>query len=440
MAITSKRALARAAALGTAGALALGTLLGCSSGGSSGGGDEPSGTLHVLVSSAPGSDKAFKNLNADFEKKYPKVTVDFSSVPNASFAASRSSRLTAGNLDVTLGAPVEVPKWAHGKESDDALAADAGLFMDLTDEGFVKNFTPSVIDSLKYKGKLYTIPTGLSYSTGVFYNKKIFQENGLDVPTTWSEFQDVVSKLEAAGVTPFGIGGKDGWPAGLVMMGSVQSLYPTADDKVDLARGIWDGSIKLTDPKEVHVLEQTQYVYDHAQKNFAGVPYTEIPSEFANGQFAMTVDGTWDQTTIDAAVDGKFDYGVFPFPSSGNADDNKHLGGKVELRLLAAKSAPNKTAALADLDFFSQPKEYAKFVQTSGFAPAEPDVPVSDFLQSIEPYTSTFQPEWDTIWYINADAGAPAMLAFNYAGIAPLGTGTAKDAAAAAADAWSAAG
>src|SRR6185369_12546914 len=113
--------------------------------------------------SADASDRAFRQLSTDFEAAYPGVHVDFSSVPNDAFAAARSSRLTAGTLDVTLGQPVEVPSYIkNGSESDDDLAADAGLFLDLSNQAFLKNFTPSVIDSLKYKGKSYTVPTGLS--------------------------------------------------------------------------------------------------------------------------------------------------------------------------------------------------------------------------------------------------------------------------------------
>lgn len=437
----TRAAVARIAAISGLTALVASSLLGCASNDAPADGGEPSGTLQVLVSSAQGSDNAFKELNTAFEAAYPDVKVEFSSVPNDAFPASRSSRLTAGNIDITLGQPVEVPAFAKdGQKSDDALAADAGLFLDLTDEPFLDNFTPSVIDSLKYDGKVFVVPTGLSYYTGVFYNKDIFTANGLDVPTTYSEFQNVVDTLKAAGVTPVGIGGKDGWPASTPMGAAVQSLYPTKQDKVDLASSIYDGSVKLTDKKPVEVLTQLKYIFDAAQPNFAGVPYTAIPGEFSSGNVAMTFDGTWNQTTYDAAINGAFDYGYFPYPASENADDNKYLGGKVEIRMVAAANAPNKTAALAYLDFFSQKDNYAKFVETCGFAPAEPGIASSAFLEEIAPYTEQFEPAWDGVWYINAKAGPAALLAFNYAGVAPMGTGTPEEAAQAAQTDWDAAG
>jgi raffinose/stachyose/melibiose transport system substrate-binding protein len=422
-----------------AGALAVGTMAGCSASSSDSGSGDPSGTLQVLVSSADASDKAFKDLNAAFMKKYPKVKVVFSSVPNNNFNASRSSRLTAGNLDVTLAQPREVPSYAKGvAASDDNAAADAGLFVDLSKESFMKNFTPSVLDSLKYNGKQYTVPTGLSYYTGVFYNKSIFDKYKLSVPTTWSDWQKLVSTLQSDGVTPLGIGGKDSWPAGLGMIAAVQGLYPTADDKQTLSKDLWSGDTKLTQGKQLEVLQRVDSLYGAAEKNFAGVGYDAIPSEFASGQVAMTIDGTWNQTTIDSAVNGAFDYGYFPLPASDNASDNKLLGGKVELRLAVASSAPNKTAAMAYLDFFSQPAQYKKFIATTGFAPAEPNIPASAFLTSIKDYTSTFSPAWDTVWVPNSNAGQAATFPFNYPGIAPLGTGTVAQAASDSQSAWEA--
>lgn len=442
MAITSTRGARSRLALAGALSLAIvGSLAACAPPADETADGEVSGTLQVLVSSAEGSDNAYEELNAAFEAAYPDVTVEFSSVPNDAFAAARSSRLTAGNLDVTLGQPFEVPDFvADPQLGDDALSADAGLFLDLTDEPFLDNFTPSVIDSIAYNGKNYTVPTGLSYYTGVFYNKTLFEDLGLEIPTTWSEFQEVAEAIQDSGVSPLGIGGKDGWPAGLAMQAVVQSLFPTKADKIDLASGIYAGDVSLTDPELVEVLDKVEYLYSVTQPNFAGIAYTAIPSEFASGNIAMTIDGTWNQTTIDAAVNGDFEYGYFPLPSSEDPADNASFGGKVEIRMIVPTNAPNQEAALAYLEFFSDPENYAAFVATCGFAPAQPDIPASEFLQSIEPFTAQFEPAWDGTWVPNLNAGPAALLAFNYAGIAPLGTLSPEDAAAAAEADWAAAG
>lgn len=412
------------------------TLAGCGQSGSAGD-DSSSEDLEILVSSASASDAAFAAISDAFEAANPDIKVTLSAVDNDTYPATKSSRLTAGNVDiVVLKSFVETPDFAKDSTSDDVLLAQAGGLVDLTDEDFMKNYTSSVLETQAIGGKQFAVPTGLSYSTGVYYNKAIFDQYGLSVPTTWSELESVMSTLAAGGVTPFGIGGKDTWPAGLAMLGGVASLYPTADDKTQLVEGLWDGSVSLTDEKPLEVLERTQQILQNGQANLAGTGYDEIPAGFAAGDFAMTIDGTWNEPTVAAAVGDQFEVGYFPLPIADNADDNAFLNGKIELQLGVASNAPHKDAAIKWLSFFSDPKNYQTFVEKSGFSPSQPDIAVSDFLTSIEPYTSTFEPAWDTLWIANNDAGQDAVYPFNYPALAPLGSDDAQQAAQSAETAW----
>jgi len=414
-------------------------LTGCSSGGSSSADSgAPTGTLQMIVSSADGSDAGFRAVNAAFEKKYPGVKIQFDTISNANYPSVEASRLTAGKVDLLTAQPLQVPSYAEGSESNDAKLAASGQFVDLTKEPFMKRFTASVLTAQAFNGKDYTMPTGLSYYTGVYYNKAIFAKYGLSVPTTWSEFLKLSATLKADGITPLGIGGKDGWPAGLPTLAAVESAYPTLAERQQLAEDLWKQKVKLTDSTMEGILEKTSTIYSLAQQDFAGVPYASIPGDFAAGDFAMTPDGTWDNAVIASAVGSKFDIGYFPLPMSEKASDNKFLGGKVELRLAVPTSAKNKTAALAYLDFFSQTKNYELFLSHAGFAPSEPGITAGAFLDAISSYTSTFQPAWDMVWTPNNKAGTAAVVPFDYTALTPLGTSTASQAAQSAQAAWAA--
>jgi raffinose/stachyose/melibiose transport system substrate-binding protein len=424
---------------------AAGMLSACagSSGGSAGKGAQPdakpTGTLNIVVSSAPGSDAGFKAVNAAFHAKYPGVKVVFSSIPNQNYNSVKASRLSAGKVDIGIMDPMQVPSYVpKDNESDDTRLAQAGGLVDLTKMPFMKAFTPSVLDAIKFNGKDYTVPTGLSYYTGVFYNKAIFAKYHLSIPTTWSQFVALCQTLKSHGVTPLGIGGKDSWPAGLNMISAVQGLYPTAQDQADLQKALWTKQVKLTDARPEQILQRTKTMYDFAQKNFAGVPYSSIPSGFVKGQFAMTVDGTWDQTTIASAAGAGFSYGYFPVPTGDTAQDNAYLGGKVELMLGVPSNAKNPGAALAYLKFFSEPANYQTFVKAAGFAPSEPNISLNPFLTSIQPYTKVFSPAWDFTWHANSKAGPKAAFPFDYPDIAPLGGSTPAQAAALAQKDWAA--
>lgn len=443
MATTMLRTGSRARALvALAAVTALGALTACSSDAdpSSPSADgTPSGTLEILVSSADASDAAFRAINDAFEDKYPDVEVTFATVPNDNYPAAKASRLTANNVDiVVVMSLVEVPDYAEGAESDDARLALAGAYVDLTDLDFMKHYNPTVLDAQTFQGKQLAVPTGLSYSTGMYYNKEILADNGIDVPTTWDELVAAIDTLEDAGVTPFGIGGKDSWPAGLPMLAAVQGQYPDQASKEQLARDLWEGTASLTDAGPQAVLDRTATILEHTQDGMAGIGYDAIPAGFAAGDYAMIPDGTWNQPTIEAAVDGAFEYGYMPIPTSDDAAANGSLNGKIELQLAVPVGAKNQANALAWLEFFSEPANYATFVELSGFSPAQTDVEQSEFLAGIADYTASFELAWEQVWTGNPNAGQAALFPFNYPALRPLGTMDAQQAAEAAQQDWAA--
>jgi raffinose/stachyose/melibiose transport system substrate-binding protein len=50
-------------------------------------------------------------------------------------------------------------------------------------------------------------------------------------------------------------------------------------------------------------------------------------------------------------------------------------------------------------------------------------------LKSLEGYTKTFSPAWDTVFIVNPKAGAAAQYPFNYGAVTPLGSSTPAQAA-----------
>ncbi len=431
----------RVAALAATGLVASIALAGCGGSSPSSSSSVPTnptqltGQLNILVSSAAGSDAGFKAVDAAFSQKYPNVKVNLTSVPNENYTQAKTSRLTAGSADIVVAFPVQLPSYVPASnEGDDARMADAGGFVDLTNQPFMSKFNPTVLKEIQYKGKNYTVPTGLSYYTGMMYNKKIFSQYGLKIPTTWSDFITLCDTLKSKGVTPLGIAGKDS--AGINMLGLVQSMYPTTADKNNLAKGLYNYSIKLNQGKQLQVLQKLSTLYGYAEPNFAGVNYATMTSDFVNGKYGMMSDGTWNVTTLQSAGQGKLDFGYFPLPASDNAADNANLGGKVELSLAVPSNAKDKSAALAWLGSFAD--NYKLFNDQAGFAPSEQGVTSNAFYSGISSYTSTFEPAWDTLWIANTKAGPAAQFPFNWQGLQPMGTQNAQGAADAAEKDWEA--
>jgi len=78
-------------------------------------------------------------------------------------------------------------------------------------------------------GKTYTMP--MSKSTEVlYYNKTFFDENGLDVPTTWDEMWDVCEQIRSidSDCWPLGYDAEDNWF--ITMCEQMNSGYTSAED------------------------------------------------------------------------------------------------------------------------------------------------------------------------------------------------------------------
>ena len=63
-----------------------------------------------------------------------------------------------------------------------------------------------------YQGSIYGVPMEQDLM-GVYYNKDLFAAQGIDIPTTYAEFQAAADKFKDAGIVPIAFGNRDRWPA-----------------------------------------------------------------------------------------------------------------------------------------------------------------------------------------------------------------------------------
>ena len=351
--------------------------------------------------------KYYEEFNKEFTERYPNITVDYQVVPSdATYDQLQATRISASDTDILAikSGFAPIPQdWAAGAQ--DPLWKqwiDTGLIADLSGEDWVKNYNATdVANSTTYNGKVYGINMGKVAFTGLYYNKQIFADHNLKVPTTWDEFKQVVETLKAAGIAPLGFAGKDVWPFNL----AVQGLSATViKDQSEFIKGLWTGGAKFTDPQAVEVLEKAQYLLQNAIDGVTGIDYGSLPGLFASGKVAMVADGTWNAPTI-KSLDGGFDFGYFPIPGSNDAAMNASLAGKYDMSWMVLEKAKNKDAALKWLAMQAEPENYAAFAQASGFLPTQ-NVQLDDpFINEISPYLKDFKLAWDQLFINRANAG-----------------------------------
>src|SRR5690606_12930902 len=71
-------------------------------------------------------------------------------------------------------------------------------------------YNPAAIELSKYDGKIYMVPFHLA-SLGVFVKKDLYEQFGLQEPTTLAELEEHMAIMHENGITPLPVGGKGGW-------------------------------------------------------------------------------------------------------------------------------------------------------------------------------------------------------------------------------------
>ncbi|WP_327659719.1 MULTISPECIES: ABC transporter substrate-binding protein [unclassified Streptomyces] len=228
--------------------------------------------------------------------------------------------------------------------------AKSGKVADLESElkklGVHDQLEPAAVSTIKalYGDKLDVLPYEYNIE-GIFYNKKVFKANGIEIPGTWAELRTAAAKLESKGMQPFAASGQQGWPLTRLISGYLyRSLGPDALQKVA------DGKAKLTDPAYV---KAAQEVAELGKKGYFGkgvgsIDYDTAMNQFLAGKAGMYYMGSWALANISDAKQnevGAENVGFLPFPAvSGGKGSVDQYPSNVGLGIaLNAKSFDKKT-------------------------------------------------------------------------------------------------
>jgi raffinose/stachyose/melibiose transport system substrate-binding protein len=224
----------------------------------------------------------------------------------------------------------------------------ADLTLELQRLGVYEQLEPAAVSTIKalYGDKLLALPYEYNIE-GIFYNKKLFQENGIAVPGTWDELLAASDKLDAKGIQPFSASGAQGWPITRLVSGYLyRSLGPDALDKVDA------GSAKLTDPAYVKAAEEIAALgrKGYFGKGVGSIDYDTAMNQFLTGKSAMFYMGSWALANIADPKQNKVgaeNVGFMPFPAvKGGAGSIDQYPSNIGLAVtLGSKNFDKKTGA-----------------------------------------------------------------------------------------------
>ena len=221
--------------------------------------------------------------------------------------------------------------------------------IDLSNEPFIDNISESFIPAVAQGDGVFGVPVGFAAAGGVLYNKRVYDEVGLSVPTSWAEFVANNEALLEAGIPPVLQTYGDTWTAQLFVLAdnyNVHQAYP------NFAEDYTNNKAKYADLPEAmagfaHL--QEGFESDWYQTDFATAKFEAGLEMLANGEVAQYPMLTQVVPTIAANWPDKIDdIGFFALPGP----DASANGATVWLPL--AFYAP-QTAEHVDviMDFFA---------------------------------------------------------------------------------------
>jgi alpha-glucoside transport system substrate-binding protein len=355
----------RAAAALAAGALAL-SLTACGGGDDDNGGGDEGGqgngtkkpatltlpklngeSLEVAAVWTGAEQENFKKVLAEFEKRTgAKVTFVPAQDPIINFLGSK----------IAGGAPPDV-----------AMLPQPGAIKQAVDKGWAKplgaeatkeltkNYSQGWQDIGKVGGKQYGVYYKAANKSLIWYNAQVFENAGAAEPKSWDELLTTAQTIYDSGVTPFSVGGADGW----TLTDWFENVYlsQAGPEKYDqLAKH----EIKWTDPSVKQALTTLAQIWgkkDYVAGGASGALQTEFPASvtqtFTGGdqpKAGMVYEGDFVQVNI-GETDAKVgtDAKVFPFPAVGDTAPVVS-GGDAAVILKDSKAAQALATFLASPD------------------------------------------------------------------------------------------
>lgn len=249
------------------------------------------------------------------KEKFPNINLEVTKLPDDQYYTALKTKLATGEAPDFILAQ---PRYA-GANSVYGLAK-AGYLLDISDLEAI-SLAGVGAEDFTYEGKTYAVPSGVTF-LATYYNKDMFDENELEIPTNWDEFVNVCETLKAAGITPIVMGDKDSY---VMQFG----LYQLAANKVYPKNSIFDnqlsdGTTKFTDGEWEEVLDMYYSLYEkgYIMENSLGLGAAQAIQKFIDGEAAMTFDGTFNATALTSiGAAGEFERGFFALPGNAPGED-----------------------------------------------------------------------------------------------------------------------
>lgn len=378
-----RRRLLQAAGLGV-GALGLASCGPLSSGENGGGGADAGGPAEIGVKPAEGTSgyDFLVGVGDGVTEENPDFTYTYTFV-NTKVRPQIEQRWRAGDppdLDYEIF-NAQVPSTHDFAEN----LLDLTPYMDDEVEGggtWGESFLEAVEKETVLDGKTYGVLSDTAV-IALFYNMTLFEENGIEPPTTWSELLDVCDALHEADIAPIAVTGMYE-----PYMGYWTDYLFTRHVGYDAAlEAAFSGD--FSDPGFQAAAEDYEALLekDPFINGFEGTDFTAVQMEFFQDKAGMILMGSWLMAEMKDSIPEGFKLGVVPFPQvDGAEEDNSFIAASNVM--VVNKESQHIDAVIAYMKALTSKETQTRRAEQQGSVSAVEGVPgppgVEGFEEMIE--------------------------------------------------------
>lgn len=237
----------------------------------------------------------------------PDVEIEYQFIDNSNYSTIIDTQLSAEEgPDIICETPASTLKHAQ-----------LGYLADLTELGSLYSDSGAAVYSAD--GKVYALP-GISWFEGVYYNKALFRDNNIALPTTFDEFIAVSKQFQDLGIKPLSAGLKSWEPMLKNSMAFVTAEYLMTDEGKNFGQDYREGKTTLDGVWNPYLEKWSEMITEGIYTtDMTGIDPTQALEEFASGSSAMFCSGPWDLEAIQSK-NPDLELGMFPFYGTQKSD------------------------------------------------------------------------------------------------------------------------
>ncbi len=294
------------------------------------------------------------DLIAEYEAANPDIKIDLVTPADASTVLT--SRMASDDT------PDIFTNWPSATFFE---SVDSGYVMDLSGTGIMDNVQDAAREQWKHDGGEYAAT--ISYNcSGIWVNEELFEQAGITKkPSTWAELMEDCEKLQSAGITPFVTSGKETSITDRALQVYLASSMGGAYEQFES-----DAAAKTVDADASYaadlqsMAEKMVQMISYSQDDVIGTDQDSATANFANGQGAMMIGGSWLNASITAA-NPDIKISMMPIPGD-TAEETNTCAYPGDMALCIAKDTEVADEAIAFVKWMTSSEIATKYAEAEG--------------------------------------------------------------------------